>query len=197
MNNTKLILASSSQYRAKLLQRLRVPFEQVAANIDESQRPDEAPLALVERLSTQKAEVVANSTPDAWVIGSDQIALFNGTVIGKPGNHHKAVQQLQSFSGNLVEFITGVCLFHMKTSRRYYAHSTVSVYFKTLTDAQIESYLKADTPYDCAGSFKVESLGVCLFDKVVSEDPTSLEGLPLISLCKLFSQAGITLDSLS
>ncbi|TQV77443.1 septum formation protein Maf [Aliikangiella marina] len=188
-----IVLASGSKYRANLLNRLGLPFKQQAADIDESPLMNEHPLSLVERLSVEKALSIAKQMPNAWVIGSDQIALFQESIIGKPGGFAEAKKQLQLFSGNCVKFMTGLCLYQHSTQTRRYELASVEVHFKDLSDLLIENYLKTDSPYDCAGSFKVESLGVCLFDKVVSDDPTALEGLPLISLCKMFEQVGIKL----
>jgi len=192
MSATQLILASASTYRGRLLKRLRIPFQQVAANIDETPFAEEPPLSLVKRLSAEKAKKVAESHPEAWIIGSDQIALFDGQIIGKPGSHENAVKQLERFSNNRVEFVTGVCIYQLASHRLLYEASKVQVDFNKLSSDLIENYLQADQPYDCAGSFKIESLGVCLFKKVVSEDPTALEGLPLISLCRMLREVDLT-----
>lgn len=191
LNEQQFILASSSPYRKKLLQRLGIAFSSESPDIDESQLVNESEYELVERLSIEKARVVASKKPDAWVIGSDQVATFEQKILGKPGNYQNAFEQLSSFSGKQVKFITGVCLFHLQKEICCYRFSETIVYFNNLNENTITQYLKRDTPYDCAGSFKVESLGVSLFEKVLSDDPTALEGLPLISLCQLFASSGI------
>lgn len=188
---TSLILASSSKYRIALLKRLKLDFTAVSPSIDETPLADEKPVDLVKRLSIEKASIVASFNPDSWIIGSDQIALHKDKIIGKSGNQANAIKQLQSFSGSKVNFLTGVSLFHSTSKQCFYGLSTTEVFFKSLTLSDIKNYLKVDSPYDCAGSFKVESLGIALFDRVVSNDPTSLEGLPLITLCKLFEKANI------
>lgn len=191
LNEQQFILASSSPYRKTLLQRLGIAFTSVSPDIDESQLANESENELVERLSIEKARVVASTQPNAWVIGSDQVATFEQKILGKPGNFQNAFEQLASFSGKQVKFITGVCLYHLQKEICSYRFSETIVYFKNLSENTIEQYLKRDTPYDCAGSFKVESLGVSLFEQVISDDPTALEGLPLISLCQLFASSGI------
>jgi len=188
----RIILASSSKYRQELLIRLKLDFDCIAPAINEKPLTDESPEELVKRLAISKAKKVANDNPGAVVIGSDQIASFNNQIIGKPGNHQRAFRQLKSFSGQQIEFLTGVAVvIHSEKSEKYQL-SKVNVKFKDLTDQQIESYLRIDKPYDCAGSFKVESLGVSLFEYVKSDDPTSLQGLPLISVCKLLSYAEVS-----
>lgn len=190
MNET-IILASSSTYRAALLTRLNLSFKTLAANIDESQRLGERPSELVKRLSLSKAQKIAIQHPETWVIGSDQIAVFNEQVIGKPKEKNNAIKQLQLFSGHPIKFLTGVCLVNHNNNNRFYHESITKVHFKSLSIQQIERYLDYDQPYDCAGSFKVESLGIALFKNIFSDDPTALEGLPLIALCDLFEQANI------
>ncbi|MET1255578.1 Maf family protein [Aliikangiella maris] len=194
MNNSKLILASSSPYRQKLLQRLNLAFKSISPDIDETPLDDEKAMTYVERMAKQKAFKIAKSFQSAWVIGADQTALFNENIIGKPGNHTSAVKQLNQFSGNLVQFITGVALVRQTSDQsieQFYLTSTTDVYFKKLSPLLIEHYLQTEKPYNCAGSFKIESMGPILFNRVISDDPTSLEGLPLIALCKLFSLAKI------
>ena len=192
-NNFTLVLASSSPYRARLLQRLQVPFKAIAANIDERPQQNETPISLVKRLSEQKAQVVANKHQHDWVIGSDQVAVCEGQIIGKPVNHENAIQQLKAFSGKTVEFLTGIAITNKSLQKLHYKLSSTSVVFRPLSLEMIESYLQKDQPYDCAGSFKVESLGILLFEKIISLDPTCLEGLPLITLCELFAIEGINL----
>lgn len=187
----RLILASSSKYRQALLARLGLSFESIAPEIDEKSLPNETPEALVQRLALSKAEIVSQQFFDALVIGSDQVAIFENQVIGKPGNFDNAFQQLKQFSGKQVKFLTSVALVCHSSQFKESATSEVTVKFKSLKDNQIKNYLLHDKPYDCAGSFKVESMGVSLFDSVNSDDPTSLEGLPLIIVCKLLDLAGI------
>lgn len=184
-----LILASTSRYRQELLSRLRLPFEAVAPGVDETALPGEAPAALAERLALAKARSVAALHPGAVVIGSDQVADLDGEAIGKPGTHEHAVAQLQRMSGRQVIFQTAVAI--VAPGLAAIERAEVRVRFRTLTDAAIEAYLRADTPYDCAGSAKVESLGVALLEAVESDDPTALVGLPLIRTCALLRRAGL------
>jgi septum formation protein len=177
----QLILASTSRYRQELLARLRLPFEAVAPQVDETALPGEAPAALAERLALAKARVVAARFPGAIVIGSDQVADLAGEAIGKPGTHAAAAAQLRRMSGREVVFQTAVAI----------ERAEVRVRVRELSDAAIEAYLRADEPYDCAGSAKVESLGIALLDAVESDDPTALIGLPLIRTCALLRRAGL------
>lgn len=187
----KIILASSSKYRQNLLSRLQLGFESIAPDTDESIKKNEQPQNFVKRVSLDKAYKIAEEYIDAVVIGSDQIAVFNDQIIGKPGTHQNAFQQLKSFSGNKIDFLTGVAvIIHSKQVEKYRL-SKVTVKFKALTEQQIENYLLVDKPYDCAGSFKVESLGISLFESIQSDDPTSLEGLPLITVCNLLAELDI------
>ncbi|MBI3350583.1 MAG: septum formation inhibitor Maf [Burkholderiales bacterium] len=184
-----LILASTSPYRRELLSRLRLPFEAVAPEVDESALPGEAPAALAERLALAKARAVAARHPGAVVIGSDQVADLDGEAIGKPGTHARAVEQLQRMSGRQVIFQTAVAI--VAPGLAAIERAEVRVRFRVLSDATIEAYLRADQPYDCAGSAKVESLGVALLEAVDSDDPTALIGLPLIRTCTLLRRAGL------
>ena len=184
-----LILASTSRYRQELLSRLRLPFEAVAPDVDEAALPGEAPAALAERLALAKARAVAALHPGAVVIGSDQVADLDGDAIGKPGTHERAVGQLRRMSGRQVIFQTAVAI--VAPGVAAIERAEVRVRFRELTDAAIEAYLRADTPYDCAGSAKVESLGVALLEAVESDDPTALVGLPLIRTCALLRRAGL------
>ncbi len=184
-----LILASTSRYRRELLTRLRLPFEAVAPEVDESAHPGEAPAALAERLALAKAWAVAALRPGAIVIGSDQVADLGGEAIGKPGTHEAAAAQLRRMSGREVVFQTAVAV--VAPGLAVIERAEVRVRFRELSDAAIETYLRADQPYDCAGSAKVESLGVALLDAVESDDPTALVGLPLIRTCALLRRAGL------
>ncbi|RTL22448.1 MAG: septum formation protein Maf [Burkholderiales bacterium] len=184
-----LILASTSRYRQELLSRLRLPFEAVAPNVDETALAGEAPAALAERLALAKARAVAATHPGAIVIGSDQVADLDGTALGKPGGHAAAVAQLRRMSGRTVIFQTAVAV--IAPGLAAIERAAVRVRFRALTDDAIEAYLRADEPYDCAGSAKVESLGIALLEAVESDDPTALIGLPLIRTCSLLRRAGL------
>jgi len=178
----KLVLASTSPFRKELLQRLDIPFETASPDIDESPQPGETPEQLVARLSEQKARAVAKQFPDSLIIGSDQVATLDDNIIGKPGNHENAVKQLQNASGQRVVFYTGLCLLNTASGNTQTEVIPFSVTFRKLTDEQIENYLKKEQPYNCAGSFKSEGLGIVLFEKLEGNDPNSLIGLPLIAL---------------
>lgn len=187
-NSTKkLILASTSVYRRELLERLRIPFEVVSPKVDETPLAGESTLELALRLARAKAAAVAKIHPDAWVIGSDQVADLCGAAIGKPGNFERALAQLQLMRGASVTFHTALCLMHGDTE------TTVSipteVQFRKLSDEILEAYLLAEEPYDCAGSAKSEGLGISLLEAIKSDDPTALIGLPLIALSGLLRDA--------
>lgn len=184
-----LILASTSRYRQELLSRLRLPFETVAPEVDETALPGEAPAALAERLALAKARVVAAAHPGAIVIGSDQVADLGSAAIGKPGGHERAAEQLRQMSGREVVFQTAVAV--VAPGLAAIERAEVRVRVRELSDAAIEAYLRADQPYDCAGSAKVESLGIALLEAVESDDPTALIGLPLIRTCALLRRAGL------
>jgi septum formation protein len=186
-----LILASTSRYRRELLQRLRLPFEVHAPDVDETPRPGEHPAALALRLALAKAQAVSALFPDAVVIGSDQVADLDGEPIGKPGTHERAVAQLHAMRGRSVVFQTAVAVVRGTTRHVGTALAPVTVRFRRLGDAEIEHYLRAEQPYDCAGSAKVETLGIALLDAVESDDPTALVGLPLIRTVALLRAAGI------
>jgi len=185
----QLILASTSRYRQELLARLRLPFDAVAPDVDEAALPGEAPAALAERLALAKARAVAARFPGAVVIGSDQVADLDGEAIGKPGTHDAAALQLRRMSGQTVTFQTAVAI--VAPGLAAIERAEVRVRVRALSDAAIEAYLLADRPYDCAGSAKVESLGIALLDAVESDDPTALIGLPLIRTCALLRRAGL------
>ena len=189
----QLILASTSVYRRELLSRLRLPFEVIGPQVDETPTPGEAPPALAQRLALAKAQAVAQLHPQAVVIGSDQVADLGGQPLGKPGNHANAVLQLKRMRGQLVIFQTAVAVVCLETGFAQQALSSVKVNFRPLSDAAIESYLLAETPYDCAGSAKSEGLGIALLESIDNEDPTALVGLPLIHTCRLLRAAGIDL----
>lgn len=176
-----------------LLERLRVPFECRAPAIDETVRDGESPLELVTRLAAEKARAICRADPGAIVIGSDQIAVFNGRVVGKPGNFDKALEQLSSFSGQVVEFLTAVSVQRLAAGFAREHVDTTRVGFRNLQRDEIERYLATEKPYDCAGAFKAESLGIVLFDYIRSDDPTALIGLPLIRTAAMLRQAGVRL----
>ncbi|WP_277184107.1 Maf-like protein [Caballeronia sp. BR00000012568055] len=188
----RLVLASSSRYRRKLLERLRVPFEVASPDIDETPLSGETPEQTALRLSIAKARAAAERFADALIIGSDQVATFDGQQIGKPGTHENAVAQLQSMRGRDVEFHSALCLFDTRTGDVQSADIVTRVRFRDLSDAEIEAYLRAETPYDCAGSAKSEGLGIALLDAIESDDPTALIGLPLIALTKMLRAAGFS-----
>jgi len=187
-----IVLASTSPFRRELLSRLALPFECTAPDIDESRRPHEAPLELVRRLSEAKARAGA---PDhqALVIGSDQVATVGDDVLGKPGTHAIAVAQLCRLSGRSVTFLTGLCLLNTATDESQVDAIPFRVHFRTLSGEQIERYLRHDQPYNCAGSFKSEGLGITLFKRMEGDDPTALIGLPLIRLTDMLKKAGVSL----
>lgn len=188
-----LILGSTSPYRRELLSRLRLPFEAIAPDVDETPRPGEPPRDLALRLALAKAQDVAKRHPDAIVIGSDQVADLNGQPLGKPGTHERAVVQLQQMRNQTVIFQTAVAVICQASGFAQTELAAVEVRFRDLSDAEIERYLRAEQPYDCAGSAKSEGLGIALLDAIVSDDPTALIGLPLIRTSRLLRAAGVTL----
>lgn len=187
----RLVLASTSPYRRELLSRLRLPFAVMPPEVDETPLPGEAPATLALRLALAKAEAVARIDPDAVVIGSDQVADLDGTPIGKPHVHERAVAQLRAMSGRTVVFQTAVAVVRTQTGFAQSMLAPVRVRFRTLDDARIEHYLRTEQPYDCAGSARSESLGIALLESIESDDPTALVGLPLIRTCSLLLEAGL------
>ncbi len=188
-----LILGSTSVYRRELLQRLRLPFEVVSPQVDETPLDGEAPQALAERLALAKANAVALLHPRAIVIGSDQVADLDGEPLGKPGNHANAVRQLQRMRGRTVVFQTAVAVVCHESGFAGQALAQVQVGFRKLSDRAMEDYLQAEKPYDCAGSAKSEGLGIALLEVIDNQDPTALVGLPLIHTCRLLRAAGMAL----
>ncbi len=188
-----LILGSTSAYRRELLQRLRLSFEVVSPAVDETPQAGENPRELALRLALAKARAVAASHPEAVVIGSDQVADLDGEPLGKPGTHERAVAQLHRMRGRTVIFQTAVAVVCAETGFEQVALASVRVRFRELADAEIEFYLRAETPYDCAGSAKSEGLGIALLDAIESDDPTALIGLPLIRTARLLQAAGLSL----
>jgi septum formation protein len=189
----KLILASTSVYRRELLERLRIPFSVVSPQVDETPLTGENTLDLALRLATAKAKAVAKDHPDAWVIGSDQVADLCGAAIGKPGNFERALAQLQLMRGAKVTFHTALCL--MQGDVQTTVSIPTEVTFRKLPDAVLEAYLHAEKPYDCAGSAKSEGLGISLLESIQSDDPTALIGLPLITLSGLLRDAGFVIPA--
>ena len=188
-----LILGSTSRYRRELLARLRVPFDVVSPEVDETPLADEAPQTLATRLALAKAKAVAALHPNAVVIGSDQVADLNGEPLGKPGNHERAVLQLQRMRGQTVVFQTAVSVVCQASQFEQTELAQIKVRFRDLSDAEIEAYLRAEEPYDCAGSAKSEGLGIALLDAIDNDDPTALIGLPMIRTARLLRAAGIDL----
>lgn len=188
-----LVLGSTSVYRRNLLERLRIPFTVVAPDVDETPQPGESPARLAQRLALAKAQAVARLHPGSVVIGSDQVADFHGESLGKPGDHVRAVAQLQKMRGHTVTFQTAVAVVCQDSGFCQEALAPVRVQFRQLSDAEIEHYLLAETPYDCAGSAKSEGLGITLLSAIDNDDPTALVGLPLIRTCALLRAAGIPL----
>jgi septum formation protein len=189
----KLILGSTSSYRRELLSRLQLPFEVCAPGVDETPLAGETPVALARRLALAKAQAVAQQHPECVVIGSDQVADLNGVALGKPGSHERAVMQLRQMRGKTVIFQTALAVVCAKTGFSAEDLAEVKVQFRDLSDAEIEHYLRAETPYDCAGSAKSEGLGIALLTKIESDDPTALVGLPLIRTANMLRAAGIPL----
>ena len=187
----ELILASTSRYRRELLERLRIPFRALSPDTDETPLPGEAPAALAERLALAKARALAARFPDAVVIGADQVADVDGSAIGKPGDHARAVEQLRAMSGRTIVFQTALAVVRASTGFAEVRRVPVPVRFRTLGDAEIEFYLRAEQPYDCAGSAKCETLGIALLEAIESDDPTALVGLPLIRTSALLRAAGL------
>lgn len=188
--NRPLVLGSTSRYRRELLSRLRVDFTVESPGVDETALPGETPRALALRLALEKARAVAARHPQAVVIGSDQVADLAGEALGKPGTHERATQQLRSMRGRTVIFQTAVAVVCAATGFEEVDIAPVEVRFRELGDAEIETYLRAEEPYDCAGSAKSEGLGIALLEAIHSDDPTALVGLPLIRTCRMIRAAG-------
>jgi septum formation protein len=190
MSAPRIVLASTSRYRAELLRRLMDDFEQSAPEVDEQALPGETPAARAGRLAAAKASAVAAGAGEALVIGSDQVAALEGRVLHKPGTIENAREQLRASSGNVVDFFTGLCVIASRGGQAWKALDHTRVAFRDLEDAEIDRYLARERPLDCAGSFKSEGAGIALFERIESEDPTALVGLPLIALSRLLRQAG-------
>ncbi len=189
----KIVLASTSPFRKTILEKLDLPFETLSPQTDETRLDNEPTEKLVQRLALAKAQAVADLCKDALIIGSDQVAVIDDEILGKPGTHEKAVKQLQRASGKTVRFFTGLCLLNTTTGKYQLEVVPFDVIFRTLTATQIENYLKKEKPYNCAGSFKSEALGICLFEKLQGDDPNTLMGLPLIRLVRMLEQEGVAI----
>lgn len=187
----KLILASTSQYRSSLLAKLGLPFENKAPNVNETPKPNESAESLVKRLAMEKAYSVAKVVNEGLVIGSDQVACIDQVILGKPGTFEKAKQQLTLCSGKTVRFYTGICLHNAQSNRSQVEVDVFDVSFRYLNERQIDGYLNKEQPFDCAGSFKSEGLGICLFEKLSGNDPNALIGLPLITLIKMLQHESV------
>ena len=187
----QLVLASSSPYRRELLARLALPFDVIVPEIDETPRPDETPTALVERLAVAKARAVVARAPSALIIGSDQVAVYDGAIVGKPHTHENAVRQLRTAAGKTVMLYTGLALINAATGRVQSEVIPFAVTFRPLTEAQIESYLRKEQPYGCAGSVRSEGLGIALLERFAGDDPNALIGLPLIRLVRMLENEGV------
>lgn len=186
-----LVLASTSPFRKNLLERLGIPFETYAPHVDETPLLPESPAALVIRLAELKARAAQSTYPNALIIGSDQVAVNDGIILGKPQTHEQAIQQLRAVSGKSVDFLTGLCLFNTVTHSAQIDMVRFSVTFRQLTLSQIENYLHREKPYHCAGSFKSEGLGIALLENMRGNDPTALIGLPLIRLVQMLETEGM------
>ncbi len=188
-----LILASTSRYRQALLQKLGLPFSSIAPDTDETPHSGESAEQLVLRLAQAKAASVAKQVDQGWVIGSDQVCAIDERILGKPGSHAQAVLQLRTLSGRAATFYTGLCLWDAARQQYQLTMEPFVVHFRTLSDTVIENYLQQEQPYDCAGSFKSEGLGICLFDRFEGRDPNTLIGLPLMALTDMFLAWGVAL----
>lgn len=187
----QLVLASSSPYRKALLERLRLPFEACSPDVDEARSPGESPRDYVMRLARAKAAALAQRFPDALIVGSDQCAVLNDRILGKPGTREKAIRQLAECAGNAVIFHTGICLLDAPSEEAQVEDVICTVHFRDLEPSAIEGYLDKEASYDSAGSFKAEGLGIALFERMEGDDPTSLIGLPLIRLSSMLRRSGI------
>ncbi|RZA17457.1 MAG: septum formation inhibitor Maf [Lysobacteraceae bacterium] len=193
MSTPRLVLASTSRYRRELLERLRMPFDVARPDVDETALPGEPPRELAIRLAHAKALAVAHQRTDgAWALGSDQVAEVEGRALGKPGGRDAAIAQLRAMSGRVVRFHTALCLAH-GDGRTFAAIDLTEVHFRALDADEIGRYVDAEQPFDCAGSFKSEGLGIALFERIDNRDPTALVGLPLIATCGLLREAGFAL----
>lgn len=189
----KLVLASTSPFRKAILDKLGVKFDTASPETDETPLEKESPKELVERLSIAKAKAVAEKVSNSLVIGSDQVSVINNEIIGKPHTHENAVKQLKNASGKTVTFYTGLCLYNSDTQKYHSEVVPFDVVFRELSEQQIDSYLRKEEPYNCAGSFKSEALGIVLFEKLIGDDPNTLMGLPLIRLVKMLEKESFSI----
>lgn len=187
----QLVLGSTSPFRRQLLEKLGLPFDTAAPETDETPLPGETPEQLVARLAEAKARAVSAQYPQALIIGSDQVAVNDGEILGKPHTHERAMVQLRNASGKHVRFLTGLCLYNATTDHAQVEVVPFDVVFRELSDEMIDNYLKAEQPYNCAGSFKSEAMGIALFERLEGEDPNTLIGLPLIRLVRMLEQEGV------
>ncbi|WP_341659917.1 Maf family protein [Vibrio sp.] len=190
MTNFQLVLASTSKYRQQLIAKLSMPFITASPDCDETPHENESPECLVTRLAKTKAESCTVDQP-SLIIGSDQVCVIDGKIIGKPLNRQSAIEQLSSQSGKVIQFFTGLAVFNNVSKQSHVHLDTFCVHFRELTQAQIEYYVDKEKPYDCAGSFKSEGLGIALFKKLEGKDPNTLVGLPLIDLIEMLNDQGI------
>ena len=189
----RLVLASTSPYRRELLARLQIPFATAAPNVDETPLVRETPQALCARLAAAKSQAVQRDWPDALIIGSDQVAVVGDLLLNKPGSHENAATQLRRMRGKAVNFYTALCVLNTRTLRQQSAIVPVTVHMREYSDAQIERYLRRERPYDCAGSARIEGLGITLVSGLACDDPSALIGLPLIALCEMLRNEGVNL----
>ena len=190
-----IVLASSSPYRQELLRKLGLQFTSISPDVDETPQKGESPETMVKRLAETKVHAISEQFPKALIIGSDQVAVLDGKVLGKPGNHQRAKEQLKAASAKKVTFFTGLCLYNSSTGHAQVDFVPFHVQFRKLTDEQIENYLLKEQPYNCAGSFKSEGLGIALFQCLEGEDPNALIGLPLIKLIDMLKVEGVNVLS--
>lgn len=188
---SRLVLASGSRWRRQLLERLEIPFHWASPDIDETPQPGESPGSLVQRLALEKASRLAEDWPDNLIIGSDQVAVFAGDILGKPGDEATARANLARFSGNRVRFLTGLALLDTRHGSHRVCHESYDVIFRQLSDKEIHQYVAREKPLDSAGSFRMEGLGIALFETLEGSDPNTLIGLPLIRLCEMLREAGL------
>ncbi|MBK8524914.1 MAG: septum formation inhibitor Maf [Betaproteobacteria bacterium] len=191
MSSPTLVLASTSPFRRELLGRLGISFVTAAPDTDETPLPGEAPETTALRLSEEKAKAVAKDFPQSLIIGSDQVAVLDGKIYGKPGTHERAVEQLRAMRGRSVNFFTGLCLYNAATNTARTVGIPTLVTFRDLSDEEIENYLRREQPYNCAGAAKSEGLGIAIIARMQGDDPNALVGLPLIALCTLLREEGV------
>lgn len=186
-----IVLASGSVYRKMLLEKILPNFESVSPDVDESPLPQESSRELSMRLAKTKAQALAASHPESLIIGSDQVAMLDNQQLHKPGTHQRCIEQLMAASGRCVDFFTSVCVYDAHTGALHRDLDHTQVFFKPLTPAQVERYVEREQPFDCAGGFKSEGLGIALFERIQGDDPNALIGLPLILLARLLENAGV------